>query len=278
MYARLYRTLPYKMIAVASHAADPDVWPYYADRIGRRITGRKLRFFSREETEAVYSAHAHDLLTALRAIGVNSLIHDPRAVHPSLFERGRQRIDRLAIPFHQLGLAGSSDLRLAYSTAVGIGARDILETGVALGWSSLAFLKATERTQGRLVSVDLPYPFLIGRSWVGAAVPDDMRERWTLLRHSDRRGIPKALHISDGYDLIHYDSDKTREGRRWAYPRLWRALRPGGVLISDDVGDNEIWAQFCESIGAPLIVVRRHRAYSGLARKADAAASVRLSA
>ncbi|HEY7979352.1 MAG TPA: class I SAM-dependent methyltransferase [Rhizomicrobium sp.] len=278
MHARLYRTLPYKMIAVASHAADPDVWPYYADRVGRRITGRKLRFFSREETDAVYGAHAHDLLTALRAIGVNSLIHDPRAVHPSLFERGRQRIDRLAIPFHQLGLAGSSDLRLAYSAAVGIGARDILETGVALGWSSLAFLKATERTQGRLVSVDLPYPFLIGRSWVGAAVPDEMRERWTLLRHSDRRGIPKALHLSDGYDLIHYDSDKTQEGRSWAYPRLWRALRPGGLLISDDVGDNEIWAEFCQSVGAPLIVVRRQRAYSGLLRKPETAAPVQLSA
>ena len=278
MRARLYRTLPYKMIAVASHAADPDVWPYYADRLGRRITGRKLRFFSREETEAVYGAHAHDLVTAMRAIGVNALIHDPRAMHPSIFERGRRRIDRLRIPFHQLGLAGSSDLRLAYSAAVGIGARDILETGVALGWSSLAFLKATERTQGRLVSVDLPYPFLIGRSWVGAAVPDDMRERWTLLRHSDRRGIPKALRLSEGYDLIHYDSDKTQEGRSWAYPNLWRALRPGGLMISDDVGDNGIWAEFCKSVGAPLIVVRRQRAYSGLARKPDAPASVRLSA
>jgi predicted O-methyltransferase YrrM len=266
------------MIAMASHIADPDVWPYYADRLERRVTGRKLRFFSQAETEAVYGAQSHDLLTALRAVGLNTLIHDPRAVHPSLFERGRQRIDRLGIPFHQLGLAGSSDLRLAYSAAVGIGARDILETGVALGWSSLAFLKATERTGGRLVSVDRPYPFLIGRSWVGAAVPDDMRDDWTLLRHSDRRGIPKALHLSDGYDLIHYDSDKTQEGRRWAYPRLWRALRPGGLLISDDVGDNEIWAEFCKSVGAPLIVVRRQRAYSGLARKPEASASVRLSA
>jgi predicted O-methyltransferase YrrM len=278
MHARFYRTLPYKMIAVASHLATPDVWPYYADRFSRRITGRKLRFFSPEETQAVYGEHACDLVTALRAVGLNNLIHDPRAVHPSLFERGRRRIDRLAIPFHQLGLAGSSDLRLAYSAAVGLGARDILETGVALGWSSLAFLKANEKTGGRLVSVDLPYPFLIGNSWVGAAVPDDMRARWTLLRHSDRRGIPRALQLSDGYDLIHYDSDKTQEGRRWAYPRLWRALRPGGLLISDDVGDNEIWAGFCKSVDVPLIVVRRHRAYSGLARKPLAARTVRLSA
>lgn len=278
MHARFYRTLPYKIAAMASHAASPDVWPYYADRFGRRMTGRRLRFFSKAETEAVYGPHAHDSDTAMRAVGLSIVIRDPRVMHPSLFERGSKQIERLAIPFQELGLAGSSDLRLAYSAAIGIGARDILETGVALGWSSLAFLKATQAVGGRLVSVDRPYPFLIGHSWVGAAVPQDMRERWTLLRHSDKRGIPKALRISDGYDLIHYDSDKTEEGRRWAYARLWRALRPGGLMISDDVGDNAAWADFCRIAGVPLVVVRRRRAYSGLARKPEIATAVRLSA
>lgn len=278
MHARFYRTPAYKMAAIASHIINPDVWPYYADRLGRRVMGRPLRFFSQTETEAVYGPHAHDSDTAMRALGLSIVMREPRAVHPLLFECGARQIDRLAIPFHELGLAGSSDLRLAYSAAVGIGARDILETGVALGWSSLAFLKAAEAAGGRLVSVDRPYPFLIGHSWVGAAVPQDMRHRWTLLRHSDRRGIPKALKMSDGYDLIHYDSDKTEEGRRWAYPRLWRALRPGGLLISDDIGDNAGWAEFCRSIGVPLIVVRRRRAYSGIARKSEIPAAVRLSA
>ena len=278
MHSRLYRTIPYKIAAIVSHIGSPDIWPFYVDRLGRRVTGRRLRFFSKAETEAVYGPHAHDSDTAMRALGLNIIIRDPRAMHPSLFERGSKQIEKLAIPFQELGLAGSSDLRLAYSAAIGIGARDILETGVALGWSSLAFLKATEAAGGRLVSVDRPYPFLIGHSWVGAAVPQDMRERWMLLRHSDKRGIPKALRMSDGYDLIHYDSDKTEEGRRWAYPHLWRALRPGGLLISDDVGDNAAWAEFCRSVGAPLVVVRRRRAYSGLARKPELGAAVRLSA
>ncbi|HWA31422.1 MAG TPA: class I SAM-dependent methyltransferase [Rhizomicrobium sp.] len=278
MRVRTYQSLPYRALAVASHITSRDVWPYYADRIGRRISGRRLRFFSQEQTEAVYGPYAHDLVSAFRAVGLNILIHDPRAVYPLAFEQSRKQIDGLGIPFQQLGLAGSSDLRLAYSAAIGTGAQDILETGVALGWSSLAFLKAIERTGGRLVSVDRPYPFLIGQSWVGAAVPSDMRAHWTLLRHSDRRGIPQALHLSDGYDLIHYDSDKTQEGRNWAYPRLWRALRPGGLLISDDVGDNESWMAFCRANGVPPVVVRRRRAFSGLARKPVTAEPALLSA
>jgi hypothetical protein len=267
MHVHVYRSLPYKAVAIASHIADRDVWPFYTDRLGRRITGRKLRFFSEEETEAAYGRHAYDLATALCLVGLNVPIRDPRAIHRRLFEQGKAQIEKLAIPFRQLGLAGSSDLRLAYSAAVGMDARDILETGVALGWSSLAFLAAVLRTKGRLVSVDRPYPLLIGTSWVGAAVPDEITDRWTLLRYADRRGIPKALQLSKGYDLIHYDSDKTEEGRDWAYPLLWNALRPGGLLISDDVGDNESWIRFCKAADVPSIVVRRERAFSGLARK-----------
>jgi predicted O-methyltransferase YrrM len=270
MHVHVYRSLPYKAVAIASHIADRDVWPFYTDRLGRRITGRKLRFFSKEETEDAYGCHAYDLATAFRAVGMNAAIRDPRREHPALFERGMAQIERLAIPFQQLGLAGSSDLGLGYSAALGIEARDILETGVALGWSSLAFLAATHQTGGRLVSVDRPYPLLIGKSWVGAAVPRDVSDRWTLLRHADRRGIPKALRLVDGYDLIHYDSDKTEKGRNWAYPLLWNALRPGGLLISDDVGDNDSWVRFCRSVGAPLIVVRRQHVFSGLARKPSA--------
>ena len=91
----------------------------------------------------------------------------------------------------------------------------------------------------------------------------------TLVRQADRTGIPKALAISPRYDLAHYDSDKSPEGRRWAYPQLWSALRPGGLLISDDVGDNEVWADFCRRIDAPLVLVRRGRVLAGLARKRD---------
>ena len=36
-------------------------------------------------------------------------------------------------------------------------------------------------------------------------------------------------------DLCHYDSHKDYDARMWAYPRLWAALRSGGIFISDDI-------------------------------------------
>ena len=267
MQARHYRTRPYKAFALVSHAFNPGVWPFLVDRIWRRITDNPLRSFSEKQTSAIYDPHLYELETALRVLGLGGIVRDPRVVHASLFEQGRQRVSELSIPFRQLGIAGESDVRLIYSVALGSGAHDFLETGVALGWSSLALLKAAEMTKGRVVSVDLPYPFLIGSRWVGAVVPGELRGRWTLLKQADRWGIPRAIGLSKGYDLIHYDSDKSLEGRRWAYPRLWRALRPGGLLISDDVGDNGAWADFCDEVGEPIIIVRRNRALAGIARK-----------
>jgi len=275
MRTRFYQARPYKLLALALHAANPGTWPYLADRIGRKLTGNPLRAFTPEQTDAMYAAHVYELQTALRVLGLGGSIRDPRVLHAALFEHGRRRISELNIPFRKLGIAGESDVRLIYSAALASGARDVLETGVALGWSSLALLKATEDVDGRVVSVDLPYPFLIGGRWVGAVVPPALRGRWTLLKQADRWGIPKALRLSDGYDLIHYDSDKSPEGRRWAYPLLWKALRPGGLLISDDVGDNEAWADFCDQVDAPLIVVGRRRALSGIVRKPGYSLSAR---
>lgn len=267
MHAALYRTRPYKIFAMSLRALSPAAWPFFVDRVRRKLTGNPLRSFSPEQAEETYGRHVEELDTALRAMGLMETVRDPRVLHSDLFENGWQRIAELRVPFRQLGLAGQPDIRLLYSVAAGLGARDILETGVALGWSSLALLKVAEATRGRVVSVELPYPFLIGDSWVGAVVPDELRENWTVLKQADRIGIPKALSLSEGYDFIHYDSDKSPEGRKWAYPRLWEALRPGGVLISDDVGDNEAWAEFCAKVDRPLIVVRRQRGLSGLARK-----------
>ena len=48
-------------------------------------------------------------------------------------------------------------------------------------------------------------------------------------------------------DLCHYDSDKSYYGRRWAYPKLWEALKTGGIFISDDIQDNWAFKEFCVS-------------------------------
>jgi hypothetical protein len=269
MKAQFYRSRAYKVLALASNACRPGAWPFFADRIQRKLSGNRLSTFSQAQTKAVYGEASCQLPTALDALGLDPAVHDPRAIHTNLFEEGRRNVDNVDVPFRQLGIMGACDLPLVYSAAMSIGARDMLETGVALGWSSLALLTVAEAHDGQLVSVDLPYPFLIGQSWVGCAVPNHLQERWTLLRKADRLGIPSALRQSDGYDFVHYDSDKSEEGRSWAYPLLWEAVRPGGLMLSDDVGDNAAWADFCSDQELPLIVVRGERSLIGIARKPD---------
>ncbi len=59
---------------------------------------------------------------------------------------------------------------------------------------------------------------------------------------ADREGLPRALREAAPVDLAHYDSDKSPQGRAFAYAAIWQALREGGILVSDDVGDKAtIW-------------------------------------
>ncbi len=169
----------------------------------------------------------------------------------------------------KMGLGASADL--LYSLALRSQARFALETGVAFGWSSFALLQAVALRDGHLWSTDMPYPLRENDGFVGCVVPPRLRDHWTLLRYPDRDGLPKALRARSQYDLCHYDSDKSEQGRRWAYPTLWEALRPGGVFVSDDVQDNLVFRDFCLQREVEAVVVRVPDAagfkFSGLALK-----------
>lgn len=56
-------------------------------------------------------------------------------------------------------------------------------------------------------------------------------------------------------DLCHYDSDKSYEGRAWAYPLLWKHLRSGGLMISDDIGDNTAFRDFAAECEVEPVVI-----------------------
>jgi predicted O-methyltransferase YrrM len=129
---------------------------------------------------------------------------------------------------------------------------------VASGWSSLAILLAMrESGGGRLISIDMPYAKLNNESYVGCAVPDALRSRWSLVRKSDRDALEPAIGELGELDLAHYDSDKSYRGRMFAYPRLWAALRQGGILMSDDIEDNLAFRDFAESVGKKAWVLEK---------------------
>lgn len=167
-------------------------------------------------------------------------------------------------------IAGGANLDVLYAGAVRSNARSIVETGVAAGWSTLALLSwLLSKREGKLVSVDRPYPGTTSKDYIGAVLPEDFATSasWRLLILPDRLGIPRAIRSLGILDLVHYDSDKTPEGRRFAYPLLFEALRPGGIFISDDVGDNLAFWEFVDSGALEAVIVDVGDKYVGLVEK-----------
>ncbi|MBS3124375.1 class I SAM-dependent methyltransferase [Candidatus Woesearchaeota archaeon] len=161
-------------------------------------------------------------------------------------------------------MGGPGNLTIIYNLTEYIKATRVIETGVAYGWSSLATLISLKsRIDSKLISVDKPYPGLNNEAYVGCIVPDELKERWKIIRQSDRKGVPQAIEELKTIDLCHYDSDKSHEGRMKTYPLLWNALRHGGIFISDDIGDNLGFKDFCEKIEKEPIIVKSDK-YVGI--------------
>lgn len=175
-------------------------------------------------------------------------------------------VKRAALSSVKMG--GAAALELLYHAVISTGATRVIETGVAYGWSSLATLAALRETDGALVSVDMPYPKANNEPFVGIVVPDDLRSRWTLIRRPDRGGLVRAIaKIGGTIDLCHYDSDKSYTGRMYGYGLLWKALRSGGLFISDDIVDNFGFRDFCDREGVTPTVILTEDRLIGLAVK-----------
>ena len=161
-------------------------------------------------------------------------------------------------------MGGRGNLDLLYQLTEYIQARRVIETGVAYGWSSLAFLLSLKNRNGFLVSTDLPYAGLNNEDFVGCVVPEELHNYWMLLRGLDRQRVPEAIKLVGTMDLCHYDSDKSYSGRMWTYPRLWSALRSGGIFISDDIGDNMGFADFADKVAIKPVIVHSGGKYMGI--------------
>lgn len=144
----------------------------------------------------------------------------------------------------KIEMGGGGSIGLLYSLCEAIQAESALETGVAYGFTSLAMLLSLRKRDGTLYSVDMPYPGHENTSYVGSVVPDELRSRWELYRYPDYIGLRKVFKEAAKFDIIHYDSDKSYEGRAWAYPLIWEHVRSGGLFVSDDIGDNTAFRDF----------------------------------
>jgi predicted O-methyltransferase YrrM len=165
-------------------------------------------------------------------------------------------LDRSPRPEDALEWGASSELaRLCYTVARIITPEKIVETGIGAGVSSWANLLALhENHRGHLFSIDLPTPNSDRLQSIGYLVPDGLRERWSFALGSSRRHLPEVLRNAGQIDIFLHDSRHSYSNQRFEYRAAWPYLRPGGLLISDDVGNDAFYECAIEFGVAPIFI------------------------
>ncbi|HKQ46049.1 MAG TPA: class I SAM-dependent methyltransferase [Rhizomicrobium sp.] len=257
-----------KLRSAVYYLQHPSHWAHFSRRALKYFQSDLDSENDRAEAHLWARNRAQPLNDLLAHLGLTSAPQDelPRMDARILQEAGQRAAQS------KIKMGGGGHIELIYAIARLTGARSVVETGVAYGWSSLAFLAAMEwNGGGSLVSVDRPYPGAGNEPYVGIAVPDRLRRNWTLIREPDRNGLKRAVaQFPDGVDIAHYDSDKSYRGREFAYPIIWNALRPGGLFLSDDIQDNLAFAHFVRDRDVSYGVVAGEGKYVGIAIKPGA--------
>jgi predicted O-methyltransferase YrrM len=128
----------------------------------------------------------------------------------------------------------------------------IVETGVARGVTSRFLLEGLRGTGGgHLWSIDLPHTHTKRHDQLGAAVPEQYRGAWTLRLGTSAALLEPLLAELGEIDLFVHDSLHTTRNVRFELDRAWTVLRPGGVILLDDVHMNFGFRSFVDD-HAPL--------------------------
>ena len=135
--------------------------------------------------------------------------------------------------------------RLCYAVCRSQKPRFIVETGVGYGVTSAFLLQAlTANDNGELWSVDLPPLGEGADEQAGCLVPQRLRSIWHVVRGRSRRVLPGLISQLPHIDIFLHDSLHTYRNMKWEFRTAWSKLKPGGVLISDDVAMNRAFDDF----------------------------------
>jgi predicted O-methyltransferase YrrM len=194
-----------------------------------------------------------------------------------LLERGREHkaaVERSGQQF-SLGAIGYAEGAYLYTIVRTLRPRLAVETGVANGFSTAFVLQALHANgEGHLHSIDLPRE--VGREYErgtfyegegragippgsepGWLVPAELRSRWTLVLGRSQEELPPLLERLGEVDFFMHDSEHSFDCMWFEFNAAWPRLRPGGVLVSDDVNSTQAFPRFAqEQSREPLRLAR----------------------
>jgi hypothetical protein len=229
--------------------ADPSRIRVLAKKVAKRASGENDR--GSDENDAWIAAHSISAEKTAKALDPQ-LWDEALAFGDSFRKRASTILDD--VPYALGG--GGHDIFLYWLTRY---ARPnvIIETGVAAGWSSRAFLAGIAKNgTGRLYSSDFPYFRLPNpERFIGILVEEELRPNWVLEIDSDEVNLPRILEAVDEVNVFHYDSDKMASGRQFAVELVRRKLAPTGLIIMDDIWNDDWFRNYVTAEALPHFVI-----------------------
>lgn len=248
-----------KPLAIARNLLNPDYAPEMLRKLVNRLSGKVDKPGDREagvqwcgQKSESFEAFVHEVSP--------TLAEETWLFAASTRERATGTLDGRGV------LGGAGHYPLLYFLARLKRPRVIIETGVAAGYSSRAFLEAIESNgSGRLFSSDLPYFRMSDpESRIGTMVDERLRRNWELFLKGDRRNLPLILSKVEAIDLFHYDSDANYRERRFALDLVSPRFTPETVVVMDDVQDNLFFRDYTTEHGAPFRVFAFEGKFTGV--------------
>ena len=132
----------------------------------------------------------------------------------------------------------------------------IAETGVGPGSTTTAILEASRAFRGKLFSFDLGIKY--GESEdrpVGFIVPEDLKDRWTLVLGDTRETLSGKLSYFGPFDVFFHDSEHTYDHVTFELETAYANLRKKFLIVVDNFDWTEAPADFAKKYDLNLINV-----------------------
>ena len=228
-----------KLINVMKQAANPVRLPVMAKKVWKRLTDQSGQL-SKTENLAWIKSNCADFDMMVETLSP-SIWMESREYCNSLKNEAEQKLVQ-----SQFKVGGGGFYPLLYFITRFSKPSVIVETGVAAGFSSQAFLSALSKNRlGTLYSSDFPYFRLPNpEKFIGFLVSPDLRNNWVLMIDGDEKNLPKIATQIKHVDVFHYDSDKTYSGKSFAISSLSPLFHDRSILIFDDIEDDSFFHDY----------------------------------
>lgn len=247
------RKLPLLLAVLARNPTE------FFDRVGARLQVRRDRARAKPVRHSPVSLE--EGLAALEEFlgaPITSFFSAPDLCEVEKAISDRTKLLRESIPFGTQFNSGMSLGRSCYLLCRSLRPGVVLETGVACGISSAFLLQAVKSNgMGAVWSVDLPPLGKNADDYMGCLIPEPLRQPWNFHRGVAIRVLPRLLSGIGPVDIFIHDSLHTYKNMKAEFEMVWPFLRPGGVLVADDVNQNSAFNEFADAVNPLARVIIR---------------------